>query len=92
MMILFDVSVDKHKLKHKATSNMKIQQVFSSLSLNDVGINLRNGSFELDIGTDSLPPFDGTHWVLFVKENNFDSYGCSPPQKLSKFNIKRYGL
>ena len=28
---------------------------------------------------------------LLKNENYFDSYGCAPPQKLSKFKIKRNG-
>ena len=42
--------IKKFKLKNKATSNLKIQQVLSSVSLNDVGIFLRDGPFESDIG------------------------------------------
>ena len=41
--------IKKHKLKNKATSNIKIQQVLSSLSLNDVEIYLRDGPFLGDI-------------------------------------------
>ena len=62
-MMLFNAFVKKYKLKNKATSNRKIQQVLSSLSLNDVGINLRNGPFESDIGIVNLDPSKGNHWV-----------------------------
>ena len=81
----------KYKLKNEATSNIKIQQVLSSLSLNDVGIYLRDGPFESDIGIVNLQPSRGTHWVCYINENYFDSYGCTPPKKLSKFIIKRNG-
>ena len=37
-MITFNDFVKKFNLKNKATSNIKIQQVLSSLSLNDVDI------------------------------------------------------
>ena len=37
--------IKKINLKSKATSNRKTQQVPSSLSLNDVGIFLRDGPF-----------------------------------------------
>ena len=90
-MISFNEFIKKFKLKNKATSNIKIQQVLSSLSLNDVGIYLRDGSFESDIGIVNLHPSKGTHWILYVDENYFDSYGCAPPKKLSKFIIKRNG-
>ena len=34
----FNEVIKKYNLKNKATSNLKIQQVLSFLSLNDVGI------------------------------------------------------
>ena len=90
-MMTFNDFIKKYKLKSKATSNIKIQQVLSSLSLNDVGIYLRDGPFSSDIGIVNLHPSKGTHWVCYINENYFDSYGCSPPKKLSKFIIKRNG-
>ena len=41
-------------LKNKATSNIKLQQILSSLSLNDERIFLRDGPFKFDIGTFNL--------------------------------------
>ena len=79
----------EYKLRNKATSNIKIQQVLSSLGLNDVGIYLRDGPFQSDIGIVNLHPSKGTHWVWYINENYFDSYGCISPKKLSKFIIKR---
>ena len=76
-------------MRNKSTSNIKIQQVLSSLSLNDVGIYLRDGQFSSDIGIVNLHPFKGTHLVCYINENYFDSYGCVCPKKLSKFFIKR---
>ena len=90
-MITFHDFVHKYKLKNKSTSNIKIQQVLSSLGLNDVGIYLKDGSFSSDIGIVNLHASKGTHWVCYINENYFDSYGCSPPKKLSKFIIKRNG-
>ena len=87
----FNDFIKKHKLKNKATSNIKIQQVLSSLGLNDVGIYLRDGVFKSDIGVANLHPSKGTHWVSYLNENYFDSYGCAPPKKLSKNIIKRNG-
>ena len=83
--------IKKFNLKNKATSNIKIQQVLSSLSLNDVGIYLRDGPLKSDIVIVNLHPSRGTHWVCYINENYFDSYGCAPPEKLSKFIIKRIG-
>ena len=50
---------------------------------------IRDGPFKSDIGIVNLHPSKGTHWVCYINENYFDSYGCSPPKKLSKFIIKR---
>ena len=88
----FNEFIKKYNLKNKATSNIKIQQVLSSLSLNDVGIYLRDGPFESNVCIVNLHQSKGTHWVSYLKENYFDSYGCAPPKKLSKFIIKRNGF
>ena len=61
------------------------------MSLNDVGMYLRDGPLKTDIGIVNLHPSKGTHWVCFTNENYFDSYGCVCPKKLSKFIIKRNG-
>ena len=75
-MMTFNDFVHKYNLKNKATSNIKIQNVLSSLFLNDLGIYLRDGHFESDIGIVNLLPSKGTHWVLYINETYFDSYGC----------------
>ena len=90
-MITLNDFIKKHKLRNKATSNIKIQQVLSSLSLNEVGIYLRDGPFSGDIGIVNLHPSKGSHWVCYIDENYFDSYGVVCPKKLSKFIIKRNG-
>ena len=87
----FNDFIKKHNLKNKATSNIKIQQVLSFLSLNEVGIYLRDGPFESDIGIVNLHPSKGTHCVVYINENYFDSYGIVCPKKLAKFIIKRNG-
>ena len=87
----FNEFIKEYKLKNKATSNIKIQQVLHSIGLNNVGIYLRDGPFESDIGIVNLHPSRGSHWVCYINENYFDSYGCAPPKKLSKFIIKRNG-
>ena len=81
----------KYKLKNKATSNMKIQQILSSLSMNGVGIYLREGPFKSDIGIVNLHPSIGSHWVCYISENYFDSSGIVCPKKLSKFIKNRNG-
>ena len=52
--MLFNDFVEKYKLKNKATSNIKIQQVLNSIGLNNVGIYLRDGPISSDIGILSL--------------------------------------
>ena len=90
-MLSFNDFVKKHNLKNKATSNIKIQNILSSLSLNDIGIYLRDGVFKSDIGIVNLHQSKGTHWVCYINENYFDSYGIVCPKKLSKFIIKQNG-
>ena len=83
--------IKKYNLRNKATSNLKIQQVLLSLSLNDVSIYLRDGPFESDIGIVNIHPSKRTHCVCYINENYFDSYGCVCPKKLSKVIVKRNG-
>ena len=87
----FNDFIKKYKLKNKATSNIKIQQVLDSIGLDNVNIYLRDGPFKSDIGIVNLHPFKGTHWVCYINENYFDSYGIVCPKKLSKSIIKRNG-
>ena len=90
-MITFNDFIKKHNLRNKATSNIKIQQVLNSIGLNNVGIFLRDGPFRSDIVIVNLHPNRGSHWVSYINENYFDSYGVVCPKKLSKFIIKRNG-
>ena len=91
-MMTFNDFVYKHKLKKKATSNIKICEVLKKIGLDKkVGIYLRDGPFSTDIGIVNLHPSRGSHWICYKNENYFDSYGCVSPKKLSKFIIKRYG-
>ena len=90
-MTTFNEFIKKHNLKNKATSNIKIQQILDSIGLNNVGIYLRDSSFSSDIGIVNLHQSRGTHWVCYINENYFDSYGIICPKKLSQFIIKRNG-
>ena len=89
--MLFNEFIKKFNLKNKATSNIKIQKVLTSIGLDNVNIYLRDGSFSSDIGIVNLHPSKGTHWVCYTNQNYFDSYGCASPKKLSKFIIKING-
>ena len=88
---MFNDFIKNYNLKNKATSNMKIQQVLSSLFMNGVGIYLRDGPFKSDIGIVNLHPFRGTHWVCYINEKYFHSFGTNCPKKLAKIIIKRNG-
>ena len=88
-MMTFNDFVHRYNLKNKATSNIKIQKVLSSSSLDDVGIYSRDGLFSAENGIVNLDPSKGPHSVCYINEDYFDSYGCVPPKKVSKFIIKR---
>ena len=90
-MMTFNDFIKKYNLRNKATSNIKIQQVLCSIGLNNVGIYLRDGSFSSDIGIVDLHPSKGTHWVCYINENYFHSYGVVCQKKPAKFIIKRNG-
>ena len=79
------------KLNNKATSKIKNQKVLTSIGLDNVNIYLRDGPFSSDIGIVNLHPSKGTHWVCYINEDYFDSYGCVCPKKLSKIIMKRNG-
>ena len=40
---------------------------------------MRDDKFTTDSGIVILHPTNGTHWVMFVTEFYFHSYGCPPP-------------
>ena len=81
----------KYSLKNKATSNLKDYQILSSSFFGYAGIYLRDGLFSTNIGIVHWHPTKRTHWVAYINENYLDSYGCSPPEKLTRFVIKRNG-
>ena len=87
----FNDFIKKYNLKNKSTKNIKIQQVLDSIGLNNVNIYLRDGPFSSDIGIANLHPSKGTHWICYINENYFDSYGCVPLKKFSKFIMKQNG-
>ena len=70
---------------------MKIQQTIFSLSLNRVGIYLRDGPFSTNIRAENLRPPKRTFWVAYMDQKYFHSDGGRPPVKLSEFTIKRNG-
>ena len=89
--MLFIEFIKEYNLQNKATSDIKIQKVLTSIGLDNVNIYLRDGPFSSDIGIVNLHLSKGTHWVCYINENYFDSYGCVCPKKQSKIIIKRNG-
>ena len=77
--------------KIKATTIIEIQKVLFSSNLNVIKIYLRDGLFSNGMGIVNLHPSEGTLRFVYIKENYFDRYGCSPPQKRSRIIIKRNG-
>ena len=75
MLITFDDFVHKHFIKNEATSNVKNYQILRSIGLSDAGIYSRDWPFSSDIGIVNWHPSQGTHWVCYINENSFDSYG-----------------
>ena len=78
-----------YEFKNKAISNIKLQEVIGSIGLDNVGIYLKDGPFSSDIRILNLLPSKETHWVVYVHENYFVSFGYAPPNKLSNFMTKR---
>ena len=60
--------------------------------MSDVAIFLGDGLIPSDVGMVNLQPTKKTHRVAYTNENFFDSYSCSPPQKLSGFIINQNGF
>ena len=90
-MITFNDFVHKHNLKNKTTSNIKIYELLKKIGLDSkVGIYMRDGIFSTNYGIVNLNPSRGTHWVLYIKDCYFDSYGCPPPKKLPKYFLIKY--
>ena len=81
----FNDFINKYKLKSKATSNLKITQVLSSIGLDNVDIYLRDWPLSNAMGIVNLHPSKRTQWVAYFNEIYFDSYGSPPPRKLSRF-------
>ena len=46
-MMLFNDFVHKYNLKNKATSNIKIQKVLTSIGLDNINIYLRDDRFQV---------------------------------------------
>ena len=79
----FKEFVNKYGLKNEATSNVEIKEIIKLMNTS-CGINMRDDKFITTSGIVNLHPTKGTHWVMFVNEFYFDSYGCPPPLNKTK--------
>ena len=79
----------EEKLKNKATSNIKTQNILPSLAKSDEGISLKDDSFKTDRAIVNLHPSKEKHWVLYLNQSYFASTGGPSAENLSKFIIKR---
>ena len=79
----FKEFVNKHGSKNEATSNVEIKENLKLMNTS-CGIYMRDDKFTTTSGIVNLHPTKGTHWVMFVNEFYFDSYGCPPPLNITK--------
>ena len=65
--------------KKNTTSKIKLQQVMKKVGLDSkVRISLRVGSFLANSDILNLHPCKRTHWLGYIDDCYFDSYGCHP--------------
>ena len=74
---------NKYGLKNEATSNVEIKEILKLMNTS-CGIYMRDDKFTTTSGIVNLHPTKGTHWVMFINEYYFDSYGCPPPLNITK--------
>ena len=79
----FKELVEKYRIKYEATSNVKTKEILDILNLKSTGIYMRDDKFTTTAGVVNLHPTKGTHWVMFVNEFYFDSYGSPLPVNIS---------
>ena len=79
-----------YNLKNAPTSNIKLNQVVQKLNL-ECKIYMRDTPIESNCGIVNLHPIKGTHWVCFINNFYFDSYGIYPPQNILNFIKSKFG-
>ena len=78
----FKEFIEKYRLTDEANSIVKIKEILKLMNLAECGIYMRDDKFTTTSGIVNLHPTKGTHWVMFVNEFYFDSYGCPPPTNI----------
>ena len=79
----FKEFVNKYGIKNEATSIVEIKEILNLMNTS-CGIYMRDDKFITTSGIVNLHSTKGTHWVMFVNEFYFDSYGCPPPLNITK--------
>ena len=74
--------VNKYGLENAATNNVRIKEILLFLNT-PCGLYLRDDTFFTKSGIINLPPTKRTHWVMFINECYFDSYGCPTPLSIT---------
>ena len=54
-------------------------------------IYVRDDIVSANFGIINLHPSRGTHWVCYIGNYCFDSYGCAPPKIILNYIKSRYG-
>ena len=82
----FKELVEKKRIKKEATSNIKIKGISNTLRASgeliiqdSCGVYERDDKFTTTAGIVNLHPTKGTHWVMFINQIYFDSFGFAPP-------------
>ena len=51
---------------------------------------MRASKYTRKVGAVILHPSKGTHWITYINEHYFDSYGCCPSLRISQFIKKNF--
>ena len=84
----FKEFLDRYELKDKATSNVKLNKNILDIFMNEMnihdpcGVYMRDAALATNSGIVKIHLTKGSHWVMFVDEFYFDSYGCPPSVKV----------
>ena len=89
-MMTFNELVRKNNLKIKRQIIQKTRSIEEDRTRFKSGNLFERWGFLTSYGIVNLHPSRGTHWVLYIKDCYFDSYGCPPPKKLLNYLKNKY--
>ena len=82
MNLTFKELVKQYGITNEATSDVEIKEILDIIIRHvhdSCKVYTRDDKFTTDSGIVNLHPSVGPHWVRFINEYYFDSYGCPPP-------------